>query len=155
MVDLIIRGGKVATPEGVRAVDIAVEGGTITALEPELLEGAREEVQARGLHIFPGLIDTHVHFNEPGRTEWEGLKTGSAALAAGGGTLFADMPLNSHPPLLSAADFHAKKQAAEASSVTDFAFWGGLTPDNLAHLAELAELGVVGFKSVYVEQRYP
>ena len=147
MVDLIVRGGKVATPEGVRAVDIAVEGGTIAALEPELSEGAREEVHARGLHIFPGLIDTHVHFNEPGRAEWEGLKTGSAALAAGGGTLFADMPLNSHPPLLSAADFHAKKQAAETSSVTDFALWGGLTPDNLAHLAELAELGVVGFKA--------
>ena len=147
MADLIIRGGKVVTSAGVKQADIAIEAGMITALEPELLEGAREEVQACGLHIFPGLIDTHVHFNEPGRTEWEGLQTGSSALAAGGGTLFADMPLNSHPPLLTAADFHAKKQSAEASSITDFAFWGGLTPDNLAHLSELAELGVIGFKA--------
>ena len=155
MADLIIRGGKVATSAGVKQADIAVENGIITSLEPELLEEAREEVQARGLHIFPGLIDVHVHFNEPGRTEWEGLKTGSSALAAGGGTLFADMPLNSHPPLLSAADFRAKKQAAETSSVTDFALWGGLTPDNLAHLAELAELGVVGFKAFMSDSGIP
>ena len=155
MADLIIRGGKVVTPRGVRAVDIALEDGMITALEPELLEGAREEVHARGLHIFPGLIDTHVHFNEPGRAEWEGLKTGSSALAAGGGTLFADMPLNSDPPLLTAADFHAKKRAAEASAVTDFAFWGGLTPDNLAHLSELAELGVIGFKAFMSDSGVP
>lgn len=108
---------------------------------------ARAERDVRGLYVLPGLIDVHVHFNEPGRTHWEGFATGSAALAAGGGTLFAEMPLNAHPPLLRAADFHAKVAAAAALSRTDFALWGGLTPDNLEHLAELAELGVVGFKA--------
>ena len=147
MPDLVVRGGKVVTPEGVKQADVAVEAGVITAVEPELTETARAEIDASGLHVFPGLSDVHVHFNEPGRAEWEGIKTGSSALAAGGGTLFVDMPLNSDPPLLTAKEFHAKKQAAEASSVTDFAFWGGLTPDNLAHLPELAELGVVGFKA--------
>ena len=147
MLDLVVRGGKVVTPEGVGQADIGVEDGVIVTLKPELTETAREEIDASGLHVFPGLIDVHVHFNEPGRTGWEGIKTGSSALAAGGGTLFVDMPLNSDPPLLTAKDFHAKKQAAEASSVTNFAFWGGLTPDNIEHLPELAELGVVGFKA--------
>lgn len=147
MLDFIIRNGKVVTAKGGRQTDVAVEDGVIVALEPELIEAAHEEIDASGLHIFPGLIDCHVHFNEPGRSEWEGMKTGSSALAAGGGTLFIDMPLNSDPPLLTAKDFHAKEKAAEASSVTDFAFWGGLTPDNLETLAELAELGVVGFKA--------
>jgi len=147
VLDLIVRHGKLVTAEGVRQADIAVEHGTITAVAPELIEAANEEFDASGLHIFPGLIDVHVHFNEPGRSEWEGIETGSSALAAGGGTLFVDMPLNSDPPLLTANEFHAKKQAAEASSVTDFAFWGGLTPDNLEHLPELAALGVVGFKA--------
>lgn len=145
--DLIIRGGTVITPDGVTLQDIAIEDGKIVELAPELNTKAKETIGARGLHIIPGLIDAHVHFNEPGRTDWEGFKTGSAALAAGGGTLFFDMPLNSDPPLLTAKDFAAKKAAAEASSITDFALWGGLTPDNLDHLPDLATCGVVGFKA--------
>jgi allantoinase len=97
--------------------------------------------------VFPGVIDPHVHFNEPGRTDWEGIATGSAALAAGGGTCFIDMPLNSSPPTLDAAAFNLKKAAAEKSSLTDFALWGGLTPNNLDHLEDLADCGVVGFKA--------
>lgn len=99
------------------------------------------------MHIFPGLIDSHVHFNEPGRTEWEGIETGSRALAAGGGTIFFDMPLNAHPPTLDADSFDQKLAAAEAKSFADFAFWGGLVPENLGKLQELAERGVVGFKA--------
>ena len=87
MPDLVVRGD---------AEDIAIEDGKIVAIGPEL-PGAAEEIDARGLHVFPGLIDVHLHFNEPGRTEWEGAATGSRALAAGGGTLFFDMPLNSTP----------------------------------------------------------
>ena len=147
MLDLIVRGGEVVASEGVKQADVAVEDGVIVSVAPELTETAREEIDAGGLHVFPGLIDSHVHFNEPGRAEWEGLETGSAALAAGGGTLFADMPLNSDPPLLSAKDFLAKREAAEVSAVTDFSFWGGLTPDNVEHLPELAEMGAIGFKA--------
>jgi allantoinase len=124
-----------------------VEGGTIVELAPELSGDARETIDATGLHVFPGLIDPHVHFNEPGRTEWEGFATGSSALAAGGGTCFFDMPLNSSPPTLDGPSFDLKLAAAEASSRTDFALWGGLTPDNLDMMEELAQRGVVGFKA--------
>ncbi|MCA9839702.1 MAG: allantoinase [Trueperaceae bacterium] len=147
MYDLIIRGGMVVTGSKLFQADIAIQDEKIAELAPELNESAREEKDARGLFIFPGLIDTHVHFNEPGRNHWEGLASGSSALAAGGGTLFADMPLNSDPPLLSSSDFAAKLEAAKHQSVTDFAFWGGLTPDNLDRLEELAHCGVIGFKA--------
>lgn len=108
---------------------------------------AREKIDATGLHIFPGVIDSHVHFNEPGRTDWEGIKTGAHALAAGGGTLFFDMPLNAHPPTIDAASFDLKLAAAQKNSVTDFAFWGGLVPGNVDTLEELAARGVIGFKA--------
>ncbi|MGD0463407.1 MAG: allantoinase AllB [Tepidisphaeraceae bacterium] len=145
--DLIIRGGRVLTPQGERVLDIAVRDGRIAELSPAISAAAKEEISVSGMHVFPGLMDAHVHFNEPGRTEWEGFASGSAALAAGGGTFFIDMPLNASPPTLDAASFDAKKAAAEASSLTDFGLWGGLTPDNLDHLEELAERGVVGFKA--------
>src|SRR5690349_1224430 len=145
--DLLIRRGDVVTPDGVRAgTDVAIEDETIVEVSPGLSGAARETIDAAGLHVFPGLIDPHVHFNEPGRTEWEGFETGSSALAAGGGTCFFDMPLNSSPPVLNGKAFDAKRAAAERNSITDFALWGGLTPDNLDRLEELAERGVVGFK---------
>ena len=145
--DLLIRGGEVVTPDGVRRADVALEGGTIVEVATELSGNAPETSDATGLHLFPGLIDPHVHFNEPGRTEWEGFETGSSALAAGGGTCFFDMPLNSSPPTLDGASFDLKLAAARASSRTDFALWGGLTPGNLDRMEELAERGVVGFKA--------
>ena len=144
--DLVIREATVVLP-GVFPItaDVAIEGEQIAAIGPDLK--AREEVDARGLHLFPGVLDAHVHFNEPGRTEWEGWATGSAALKAGGATACIEMPLNAHPPTLDGAAFDAKVQAAQASSVVDFALWGGLTPLNLDRLEELAERGVVGFKA--------
>src|SRR5262245_35546052 len=145
--DLIIRGGMVVTDSGASALDVAVADGQIVELAPELGGDARRIIDGRGLHVFPGLIDAHVHFNEPGRTDWEGFATGSRALAAGGGTMFFDMPLNSDPPTVDAKAFKAKRQAAERSSVTDFALWGGLIPGKTDRLEELAELGVVGFKA--------
>lgn len=147
MPDLLVRGGMLVSAQGLKQTDIAIENGRIVELSDESSLSAKEELDASHFHVFAGLIDTHVHFNEPGREHWEGIASGSAALAAGGGTLFVDMPLNSDPPLLSAKDFLAKQAAAEVTSLTDFAFWGGLTPDNLDTLAELAELGVVGFKA--------
>jgi allantoinase len=145
--DLVIRGGTLVTHSGVRRADLGITGGKIAQIAPELPNRASETMDAAGLHIFPGVIDSHVHFNEPGRAHWEGFETGSRALAAGGGTLFFDMPLNAHPPTIDAAAFDKKSAAAQATSLVDFAFWGGLLPGNLDQLEELADRGVIGFKA--------
>jgi allantoinase len=142
VLDLIVRQGLV---DG-RPVDIGVADGRIEAVADEL-SGARHELYAGGQHVLPGGLDAHVHFNEPGRTHWEGLATGSAALAAGGYTAFFDMPLNSSPPVLDGAAFDAKHAAARASSCVDFGLWGGLVPGRLDGLEELAERGVIGLKA--------
>lgn len=147
MSDLIIRNGSVVTPEGVTKADVAISAGVIAAVGPNLGENARAEIDATGLHVFPGILDAHVHFNEPGRTEWEGIASGSTALAAGGGTWFCDMPLNSTPPVLDAATFVGKRRLAEAKSLTDFSLWGGLVPGNLEKLAELRDAGAIGLKA--------
>jgi allantoinase len=145
--DVIVRQGTLVRATGTNKGDFAIADGRIVAIEPELTGTSKEEISAEGLHVFPGVIDAHVHFNEPGRTEWEGFATGTRALAAGGTTLFFDMPLNAHPPTLDAASFDLKLAAAQASSLVDFAFWGGLVPGNVEHMAELAERGVIGFKA--------
>jgi allantoinase len=145
--DLVIRNGTVVTHADVQAADVSIADGKIIALQTGLGGSARETIEAAGLHIFPGLIDSHVHFNEPGRAHWEGFETGSRALAAGGGTLFFDMPLNAHPPTIDAASFDQKLAAARATSLVEFAFWGGLVPGNPDRLEELSQRGVVGFKA--------
>lgn len=145
--DLIVRGGLVVTPEGVTKADLAVAGGKIVRIAPALTDDAAATLDAGGSHVFPGIIDAHVHFNEPGRTEWEGLASGSAALAAGGGTCFFDMPLNSEPPVLDAARLREKRLLAERQSCTDFALWGGLVPGNLDKLAGLKAAGAIGLKA--------
>jgi allantoinase len=127
--------------------DVAIGDGKILAVGRELDARAAEVIDARELLVLPGAVDAHVHFNDPGRADWEGWATGTAAAAAGGTTTVIDMPLNAHPPTLDAASFGAKLEAAEAAAVTDFALWGGLVPGNVPRLAELAELGVVGFKA--------
>lgn len=138
-VDLLIRGAEPA--------DVAVDRGRVVALGRELDVSARESVDARGLHVLAGAVDAHVHFNEPGRTEWEGWATGTAAAAAGGTTCVVEMPLNAHPPTVDADAFRLKLAAASASAAVDFALWGGLVPGNVKRMRELAELGVVGFKA--------
>lgn len=147
MLDCVIRGGRVVRATGVEVLDIGIEGGKVTALQPEIPAKARQTVDARGLHVFPGVLDAHVHFNDPGRSAWEGVPSGSAALVAGGGALFIDMPLNSSPPTLDAESFDLKLRACSGRSFADFALWGGLTPGNLDHLEALAARGVVGFKA--------
>src|SRR3712207_2639171 len=145
--DLILRGGTLVTADGSQETDLAVADGRIADISPEPEGAAREEVDASGLHVFPGAIDAHAHFNEPGRTHWEGFATGSRALAAGGMTAYVEMPLNSYPPTCDAACFDQKLALAEASSLVDFAFYGGLVPGNLEEMKELAERGVAGFKA--------
>ena len=144
--DCIVRGGTVVR-ESPEKLDIGIENGKIVMLEPEISSTAKTEIDARGLHVFAGMIDVHVHFNEPGRTDWEGITTGSKALAAGGGTLFFDMPLNSSPVTTHAKSFDQKLKAMRNSSLTDFALWGGLVPGNLAQMPDLAARGVIGFKA--------
>jgi len=141
-IDLIIRGAKVVTHAGVTQHDLFIDGGKFV----DAASSAEQTIDATGLTAFPGVIDSHVHFNEPGRPEWEGIATGSAGLAAGGGTCFFDMPLNSFPTL-DGSSFDLKLAAAKASAITDFALWGGLTPINLDRMEELAERGVIGFKA--------
>ena len=154
MADLIIRGGTIVTPSGLLRADVAIEGGAIAAIGADL-PAAKEEIDASGLHVFPALIDVHLHFNEPGRTDWEGAATGSRALAAGGGAVFFDMPLNSTPCTVNASEFDRKSAALEASSITDFGLWGGLVPGNIGEMAALAERGVVGFKAFLCDSGLP
>ncbi len=122
-------------------------GGRITGIGPDLDLEADETIDASGLHVFPGGIDSHVHFNEPGRIEWETIAHGSSALAAGGYTTFIDMPLNNLPVTTDARAFDLKVGAAKRSSLIDFGLWGGLVPGNLDRLDELVERGVIGFKA--------
>src|SRR5215216_8119293 len=145
--DLLLRGGVVVTSDDVKTADVAVSDGQIVEVSPEITGTAGEVVDARGLHVLPGVVDVHVHFNEPGRAEWEGWATGTAACVVGGTTTVAEMPLNARPPTLDGPSFDAKRIAAEASSRVDFGLWGGLTPVNLERMEELAGRGVIGFKA--------
>jgi allantoinase len=104
-------------------------------------------MDARGLLALPGVVDAHVHLNDPGRADWEGFATGTAALAAGGTTCAIDMPLNAIPPTIDGAAFDAKVAAAAGRLHVDVALWGGLVPGDLDRLDELAARGVVGFKA--------
>jgi allantoinase len=136
--DLLVRG---------RERDIGIVGGKFGALGANLRGSADEEIDATKLSILPGVIDAHVHFNEPGRTDWEGFDTGSRACAAGGTTCVFEMPLNAHPPTIDGASFDAKKAVAEKESFVDFGLWGGLVPGNLDQLEILRDRGVVGLKA--------
>jgi allantoinase len=145
--DVLVRGGRVVRPAGVERADIGILDGLIAEIGPDLQGGAEMEIDATGLHVFPGVVDPHVHLNDPGRADWEGFPSGTAAFAAGGGTCLFDMPLNASPPTVDGASFDLKLEAARGRAVVDFCLWGGLVPGNLDRLDELAERGVVGFKA--------
>lgn len=141
--DLLVHG---TFADGKRG-SLAIAGGKIIAAGASVSGTAADEIDFEDDLILPGWIDAHVHFNEPGRSHWEGLYTGSRALAAGGGTVFCDMPLNSSPPVITRAAFEEKRRLAEQLSCIDFALWGGLTPDSLDHMEAMAEAGAMGFKA--------
>jgi len=144
--DLLIRGGTLVASQGHQRGNLAVVDGKIAALGTNVDGPAEVVIDAANKFVLPGYIDAHVHLNEPGREEWEGFATGTAALAAGGCTCFVDMPLNS-TPVLDATSFNAKAAALMRNSRLDGALWGGLTPLNLEQMKELAACGVVGFKA--------
>ncbi len=143
---LVIHGGDVILPTGRRPVDIAVTDGVISAIGSEVRDAA-EFIDATGLVVLPGVVDAHVHFNEPGRADWEGWEAGTRGAAAGGVTTVLEMPLNAHPPTTTAAAFDEKLAVASLQALVDFGLWGGLVPDNLDNLQILHQRGVIGFKA--------
>lgn len=146
--DLIIKNGTVVLKDEVRVLDIGIKAGKIVQLGEELDGGNAAALQdAAGLTVMAGMIDVHVHLNEPGLGEWEGFETGSAALAAGGCTTYVDMPLNGIPPTVTVNALEQKLAAAKDRSYVDYAIWGGLVPGKLHELIPLHEAGVVGFKA--------
>lgn len=145
--EAIIKGGVVVLRDGAYKLDIGLAGGKIAAIAEAIAEKSDEIIDAEGRIILPGMIDTHVHLDEPGMTHWEGFRTGSAALAAGGCTTYLDMPLNGMPPTVHLPAMLEKLKAAQNRSSVDYALWGGLVPGNLDRLEELAEAGVIGFKA--------
>jgi allantoinase len=145
--DLIVRGKRVITPQGERAAAIHVRGGVIAAVSAysEIPSGSTVH-EAGDLVVMPGLVDTHVHINEPGRTEWEGFSSATRAAAAGGVTTLIEMPLNSVPATTTAAAFREKLAAAAGKLWVDTGFWGGVVPGNSEELQPLWEAGVFGYK---------
>jgi allantoinase len=147
--ELVLRSTRVITPEGTRAAAVAVAGGTITAVLPYdagTPVGARLEDLGDDV-LLPGLVDTHVHVNDPGRTHWEGFWTATRAAAAGGITTLVDMPLNSLPPTTTVDHLRTKQAVAADKAHIDVGFWGGALPDNVKDLRPLHEAGVFGFKA--------
>lgn len=150
--DLVFRARRVVLPDGVRPASVAVRGGVIASV------GAYEERAADGVLVvdagdavlLPGLVDTHVHANEPGRGHWEGFASATRAAAAGGVTTIVEMPLNSIPATTSAQALRHKREAAEGRVHVDTGFWGGVVPGNAGELRPLWKAGAWGFKCFLV-----
>src|SRR5713101_3342707 len=146
--DLVIRGRRVVLPGEVAPASVHVRQGRIAAVaafdeiptDCEIVQAGKDSI------VMPGLVDTHVHVNEPGRTEWEGFATATRAAAAGGVTTIVDMPLNSIPTTTTLVSLKAKLAATRGKLHVDVGFWGGVVPGNTSELARLWEVGVVGFK---------
>src|SRR5216684_1860270 len=145
--DLVIRGERVVTPEAVGPASIHIRNGLIVAIakRDEVPEGCPVYDAGQSV-VMPGLVDTHVHINEPGRTDWEGFETATRAAAAGGVTTLVDMPLNSIPATTTAEALRTKIEAAQGRCWVDVGFWGGVVPGNAPQLRRLFDAGVLGFK---------
>jgi allantoinase len=150
--DVVLRSQRVVLPDGERPAAVAIRDGRIAAIEPyDALPG----LDLNGMALLPGLVDTHVHVNEPGRTEWEGFATATRAAAAGGVTSIVDMPLNSLPPTVSVDALAVKRLAAGGQCSVDVGFWGGAIPGNAGDLPGLHADGVFGFKCFLVDSGVP
>lgn len=148
--DLIVRGERILTPEGERAAAIQIRGGVIAAVTPfdEVPHGVPLHEAGESV-VLPGIVDTHVHINEPGRADWEGFSSATRAAAAGGVTTIVEMPLNSIPATTTLAAYH-EKLAVAGELLVDVGFWGGVVPGNASELRSLWEAGVFGFKCFLV-----
>ncbi|WP_329570132.1 allantoinase AllB [Kitasatospora sp. NBC_01266] len=146
---VLIRSRRVVLPDGERPADVLVQDGRIERIAEHgsLPAQAGELTDLGEVALLPGLVDTHVHVNEPGRTEWEGFATATRAAAAGGVTTIIDMPLNSIPPTTTPHGLAAKRKIADGQAWVDLGFWGGAIPGNTADLEPLHQAGVFGFKS--------
>ena len=146
--DVVVRAPRAVTAAGASGVCVGITDGRIATVAPlsARLDGARVVELAEDEVLLPGLVDTHVHVNEPGRTEWEGFETATRAAAAGGVTTILDMPLNSIPPTVDVAALEVKQRAADGKCSVDVGFWGGAVPGNRGDLRALHEAGVFGFK---------
>ena len=151
MTALVLRGRRVVTPDGTRSASIHIDNGRIERVAEfgDVPRGA-EIVEAGELLVMPGLVDTHVHVNDPGRTEWEGFETATRSAAAGGVTTLLDMPLNSIPATTSAAALQVKADVAAGRTWIDVGFIGGVVPGNANALRDLARAGVLAFKCFLV-----
>jgi allantoinase len=151
--DTVFRARRLVTAVGQRSGCVGVAGGRIAALSPleAGLEGRRVVELGDDVILLPGLVDSHVHVNEPGRTEWEGFATATRAAAGGGVTTIIDMPLNSIPATVDVAALEIKRNSAEGQCFVDVGFWGGAVPGNLGQLRGLHDAGVFGFKCFLVD----
>jgi allantoinase len=155
-VDLILRSRRVVAGGAMRPAAVHVAGGVITAVAgfDEVAAGV-PLVDAGDDVISPGIVDSHVHINEPGRTEWEGFATATRAAAAGGVTTLVDMPLNSIPPTTTVERLEVKRSAARGQCWVDVGFWGGAVPGNAGELGRLLDAGALGFKCFMVDSGVP
>jgi allantoinase len=146
--DLVIQARRVVTPAGEQPLAVGIEDGRIAVVAPYGTQlAAAEQVELNDDEVLmPGVVDTHVHVNDPGRTEWEGFTSATRAAAAGGVTTIVDMPLNSIPPTCDVPALELKRKTAERQAYVDVGFWGGAIPGNVAELRPLHEAGVFGFK---------
>jgi allantoinase len=151
----VVRAQRVVLPDGERAAAVHVVDGVITAVRAFDDAGPQPVTLADDEVLLPGLVDSHVHVNEPGRTEWEGFATATRAAAAGGITTIVDMPLNSIPPTVNVKALHVKRQVAQGQVSVDVAFWGGAVPGNASQLQRLLAAGAVGVKCFLLDSGVP
>ena len=149
--DLVVTGRRIVLPEGLAEAAIVVVDGRVEAVvEPSEAPPATRTIDAGDLVVLPGLVDTHVHVNEPGRTHWEGFESATRAALAGGVTTIVDMPLNSIPATTSVSALQLKREAAAGRCSCDVGFWGGIVPGNTAELEPMVRAGALGFKAFLV-----
>jgi allantoinase len=155
--DLVIAARRVVTADDVLPARVGIRDGMVAAVVPWDMElpAAETVTLPDDAVLLPGLVDTHVHVNEPGRTEWEGFATATAAAAAGGITTILDMPLNSLPPTLDPDALATKRAAAQGQVRVDVGFWGGAVPANLRRLTDLLDAGAYGVKCFLLDSGVP